>query len=201
MASITSSNSNTVSSYNPKAICQIVGYTCLVGFAIDMLVLALPPDIRNVQWRIGMLQQIADRGIILLFGLALIIFGLSNRRWLKQFSRLSLLVGILFFLVCPLVIADAVKLQQQAVNAITTQASQFRTQIDNARANPSAAGENVTPEALERASQQLTEQTDTLTKNARTTGIKAGVAIVGNLVVVGLGLVSLGRYAMRSRNR
>jgi hypothetical protein len=201
MASVTSSNPNSVSSYSPKSLCQIVGYACLAGFIIDMLVLMLPPSLGNPQWRVGIIQQVADRSIILLFGTALLIFGLSGRALLKQFSRLCLLVGAIFLLLCPLVIADTAKLQAQAISGITTQASQIQAQIDKAKADPSALGKNVTAEQLQAYAQSIPTKTNEATQNARTTSIKAGVAIVGNLLVVGVGLISLGRYGMRSRLR
>jgi hypothetical protein len=202
MASVTSSNNpNVVSSYSPKSICLIVGYACIAGFLIDMLVLALPPSPTDSQWRVGFVQQVADRSIILLFGAALIIFGLSARNLLKQFSRICLLIGALLFLACPLVIADTVKIQQQAVNGITAKASEIKSQIDQAKANPSALPQNVNLDQLDAYAKTIPEQTDTMVQNARTTSIKAGVAIVGNLVVVGLGMIGLGRYGMQSRAR
>lgn len=201
MASVTSSNPNSVSSYSPKSICQIVGYACLAGFAIDMLVQILPPHPGDTQWRVGIIQQVADRSIILLFGTALLIFGLSGRALLKQFSRLCLLIGAIFFLLCPLVIADTAKLQTQAISGITAQASQAQAQIDKAKANPSALREGITMEQLQAISQSIPSKTNEATQNARTASIKAGVAIVGNLLVVGVGMVSLGRYGMRSRLR
>lgn len=198
MASISSPTPN--ASYGAKGICQIVGLVCLAGFIIDMLVLALPPQLGNVEWRIGLIQQMSDRSIILLLGSALLIFGnLDNRRWLKQFSTFCLVVGVAFLLSCLLVIADGLKLQQQAVSNISNQASQLQTQIQNAQSNPSAAGENITAADLQRASQLLNTQADTLKQNAKRTVLKTGAASVSNLIIVGLGLVSLGRYGMRLR--
>jgi predicted PurR-regulated permease PerM len=203
MASFSSSMSNpTNNTYGAKGICQIVGLVCLTGFVIDMLVLALPPQLGNVQWRLGLAQQMSDRSIILLLGSALLIFGnFDNRRWLKRFSTGCLAVGLAFFLACIVVIADGVTLQQQAVSNISTQASQLQTQIQGAQSDPSAAGENITREDLARASQLLTTQANTLKQNAKQTVFKTGVSSIGNLIVVGLGLVSLGRYGMRSRGR
>lgn len=202
MASISSPTSNASGSYGAKGICQIVGFVCLAGFIVDMLVLGLPPQVGNVQWRIGVVQQMSDRSIILLLGSALLIFGnLDNRRWLKRFSTFCLAVGVIFFLTSLLVIADGLKFQQQAVSNISTQASQLQTQIQNAQTNPSATGENITAEDINRASQLLNRQADTLKQNAKQTALKTGVASLGNLILVGLGLVSLGRYGMRLRVR
>jgi hypothetical protein len=201
MASISPSASNSAgSSYGAKGICQIVGFVCLAGFMVDILVLALPPQLGNIQWRVGLIQQVSDRSIILLLGAALLIFGnIDNRRWLKQFSTFCLMIGVIFFLSCLLVIADSVKLQQQAMTNISTQASQIQTQIQNAQTNPKAAGENITAQDLQRASQLLNTQADSLRQNAKQTVLKSSVASIGNLIIVGLGLVSLGRYGMNLR--
>lgn len=200
MASITSSSSpGTTGFLSPRVICQIVGYTCLLGFLVDMLVLVFPPSVMNPQWRVGMLQQVGDRSIVLLFGIALVIAGLNSRRWLKQLSRLSLAIGILYFLFSPLVVADTIRLQQQAVNAITAQATQVQSQINTAKTDPKQLGENVTLADLERASSEVAARVEEAEQSAVTASVKTGVKVVGNLVVLGLGFAGLGRYAMSVR--
>jgi hypothetical protein len=89
-------------------------------------------------------------------------------------------------------------LQQQAISSISNQASQIQTRIQDAQSKPTTDAK-VTPEQLQQASQQLNLQANTLKQTAKTTFLKTGVASVGNLAVVGLGLVSLGRYGMRLR--
>ncbi len=126
---------------------------------------------------------------------------LENRRWLKRFSTFCLITGVMFFLSCLLVIADGLKLQQQTLGNISDQASQLQTQIQNARSNPSTVGENVTVEDLKRASQSLNTQANSLKQDAKRTVLKTGISTIGNLAIVGLGLVSLGRYGMRLRLR
>lgn len=198
MASVSSPTPN--ASYGAKAICQIVGLVCLLGFLMGMLILALPPQLGNVEWRISIIQQMSDRSIVLFIGAALLIFGnIENRRWLKRISTLCLITGVIFFLSCLLVIADGLKLQQQAITNISNQASQLQTQIQNAQDNPSAVGENVTSEDLREASRLLANQTSSLKQNAKATVLKTGAASIANLIVVGLGLVSLGRYGINLR--
>lgn len=186
--------------YSARGICQIVGLTCLAGFALDMLILGLPPSLGNPQWRVSFIQQMSDRSIVLLIGAALTIFGnLDSRRWLKRASMFCLVAGIAFLLSCILVIADGLSLRQQAVNTISTQESQIQTRIRDAQSNPKAVGENVSVEDLKRLSQQLTDQANTLKQSAQTSVIKTGAASVSNLVVIGLGLIGLGRYGMSLR--
>ena len=199
MATVPSSTPNFVTTAAAKTICQTVGLVCLTGFIIDILALALPPNPLALEWRINFLQQLGDRSIILLFGAALIMFGLvDTRRWLKQFSLVCLMVGILFHLSCVLVIRDGLVLQRQTVETISTQASQLQTQIQQSQ-NSAELSENVTPEQLRQFSEQVSNQAESLKQSTRTGITKAGLASVGNLVVVGLGLVSLGRYGMRLR--
>jgi len=201
MASLTSSSSSpsTPGFLSARTICQIVGFTCLLGFIVDVLVLTLPPSLGNPQWRVGVLQQIGDRSIVLLFGMALTLAGINSRRWLKQLSRISLALGVLYFLLSPLVVADTIKLQQQAVNEITVQATQYQSQISTLKADPTRLGANVTVADLERASAEVKTKVTEAEQNAVTTSVKTGVSVVSNLVVIGLGLLGLGRYAMSAR--
>lgn len=190
----------TSSPYGAKGICQIVGLVCIAGFFADMLILGLPPQPGNLEWRISILQQFADRSIILLFGTALILFGnLNKRRALKQFSRFCLLGGVVFFLLCLLTIADSITLQQKTLTTISTQESQLQTQIRNVKENSSSAGKNITAEDLKKASQLLANQANSLKQNAKTSVLKTGATSVSNLIIVGLGLIGLGRYGMSLR--
>jgi predicted PurR-regulated permease PerM len=187
-------------SYGAKGICYIVGLVCIVGFFADMLILGLPPQPGNLQWRVSILQQFGDRSIILLFGTALILFGnIGQRRSLKRLSRFCLLGGVIFLLLCLLAIADSMALQQRTLTTISTQESQLQTQIRNAQENPDAIGDNITAEDLQQASQLLANQANSLKQNAKTSTIKTGAANVSNLIIVGLGLIGLGRYGMSLR--
>jgi predicted PurR-regulated permease PerM len=198
MASISSPTPNSVAPSGARAVFQIVGIACLAGFVIDMLVLALPPNVGNPTWRVGLLQQMADRSIVLLLGTAFTIFSLESRRWLRRISMLSLIVGVLFVLASLLVIRDSMTLQQQAVSNISTQASQAQTQIQNAQTNP-PPNLKATPEQLQQLSKQINTQADSLKQTAKTTVLKTSVSSIGNLIVIGLGLIGLGRYGMRVR--
>jgi hypothetical protein len=203
MASISTPKSNNPAiAYSAAGIAKIVGLACLAGFSIDMAVLILPPELGSVEWRSGIMQQFADRSIILLIGAALTLFGsLDSRRWLKNLSLLSLLTGVLFFFMSLLVVADSISLQRKAISTIGTQSAQVQSRIEQAQANPSALGANVTPENLAQAEIQLKAQTTALTSNAKKSVLKLGVSSVSNLVIVGLGLISLGRYGARLRGR
>ena len=195
----TTSLPNSAPSFNPKPLCRIVGIACLAGFVVDLLILALPPALGNPEWRVGFLQQMSDRSIILLFGTALTLYGnLESRPWRKQLGMASLVLGVVFLLSCVLTIADSLALNGMAAKNIANQAAQVQTQIQNAKNNPTAAP-NVTPEQLQQATQLVNTKAVTLKQTAKTSILKSAIAIVGNLVVIGLALISLGRYGMRPR--
>ncbi|MBD2101114.1 HpsJ family protein [Leptolyngbya sp. FACHB-261] len=190
----TTSVPNSGSSSGAKILCRIVGFTCLAGFVIDMLALGFPPDFGNLEWRIGFLQQLGDRSIILLFGTALTIYG--SRNLIKQLTLICLILGIVFHLSCILLIRDSLTLQQQTDKNITAQAAQLQTQIQSTQANPQAA-RNLTPEQLQQASNIVASRAETLRQGAKTGILKTGISSIGNLIAVGFGLISLGRCGAR----
>ncbi|PSB35728.1 HpsJ family protein [Stenomitos frigidus] len=195
----TSLSNSPASSYSGKALCRIVGIACVAGFIVDMLILALPPALGSAEWRVGFLQQVGDRSIVLLFGSALLLYGsLETRQLRKQLAMVSLVLGVVFLLSCVVVVRDSFTLHGIAVKNINTQASQLQSQIDKAKVDPTAAGK-ITPEQLQQASKSVDDKVVSLKQGAQTGVFKTGSSVVGNLVVVGLALISLGRYGMRSR--
>ena len=126
--------------YSAKNIAKIVGLVCAVGFFFDMLILILPPQLGSVTWRIGMEQEFANRSVIFLFGMGLLIasgVGIAKGKGrLLITSRISLVAGVAFFLISLLAIADAIQLQNQALGNIDTRENQIQEQIRNAEENP-----------------------------------------------------------------
>ncbi|MBW4470376.1 MAG: HpsJ family protein [Stenomitos rutilans HA7619-LM2] len=182
---------------NAKPLCRVVGLACVAGFVVDLLILALPPTLNSAEWRVGFLQQMSDRSIVLLFGAALLIYSnLDYRTWRKQLAMLCLVLGIVFQLSCILVIRDSLSLNDSATKNINIQASQVQSQIETAKNDPKAAP-NLTSEQLDKASQLVTTRAGSLKNTAKTSILKTAGAIVGNFVVVGLALIGLGRYGMR----
>lgn len=193
-----SSTSNSSSTYTARAICQIVGFVCLAGFLVDLVVLTFPPDLFNVEWRLGFIQQVADRSIILLFGTALMMLGsLGSRRGVRQFARTCLVIGIVFHLLCILVIRDSLTLQKMAIATIENRASELQSQIESAQAAPDPES-GLTLEQLQQAAALIDDQAQSYKEDTKTGVFKTGVSSVGNLVVTGIGLISLGRYGLRS---
>jgi hypothetical protein len=184
-------------SYTPKGLCQIVGLVCLAGFGIDMLIAAFPPALGALEWRVGFLQQLGDRSIILLFGLALTLYSYLDDRLVRKYLVMGCLgLGVVYILLSVLAIRDGVSLNSQADLQISAKASQIKSQLDNVQANPKPSLK-VTPEQIEQAGKLLQQQTTTLKDNATKGVLKTSASSVGNLIVIGLGLLGLGQYGAR----
>lgn len=194
----TVSPSNITTAYSSKGLCRIVGVACVAGFIFDVLALVFPPAIGNIEWRIALFQQISDRSIILLFGLALLMYGsLETRRLRKRLAIGCLVLGVLFNLSCVLVIRDGLAFQDRAVNTISAQASTLQNQIQAVQPGSKRGEVKVTLEDIQKASQALTQQANALKQNAKTGIIKTSLSSIGNLVIVGVALIGLGQYGSR----
>ena len=199
---LSSKVSQTNAGHNPqtpaaKSICLIVGFTCLLGFLVDMLVLTTPPDVFALEWRINVMQQVGDRSIVLLLGVGMLMFSIFEQRSLKRsLGYVCLAVGVAFILSCGVVIRDNLVFQKQALQNISNQEQQIQAQIEQVQQGGSLP-EQVTLEQLQQASQQLTRQATTLKQNARQGITKSSVASLGNLIAVGLGMMGLGRLGIK----
>ncbi|GAP97357.1 HpsJ-like protein, cyanoexosortase C-associated [Leptolyngbya sp. NIES-2104] len=184
-----------VESSRAKRLCRIVGSACLIAFLVDFLVVVFPVNLGEASWRLGTLQQIGDRSIVVLFGLALLIYGVERRKVLRSIALMCFAIGIAFLLFCPVVAQDSLSLQRQAFDRIGSQASQISSRLQAIQENPNAAAK-VTPEQLEQASQQLNTRTTTAKQAANNSIFKSGFLSVGNFAVIGVTLLMLGRYGL-----
>ncbi len=184
-----------VESSRAKKLCRIVGFACLIAFFVDFLVIVFPLNVAEASWRLGTLQQIGDRSIVVLFGLALLIYGVERRKVLRSLSLFCFAIGVAFLLSCPVVAQDSLTLQRQALDRIGAQASQLSSRIQAIQEDPNATAK-VSPERLEQATQQLNTRTETAKQTANNSIFKSGFLSVGNLAVVGVSLLILGRYGL-----
>lgn len=191
--------SNTAHTYQPgQSLCLIVGFACLFGFITNVVVLALPPALFNVQWRIGLLQQVGDRSIVLLFSAALMMYGvLANRSLRKQLALVCLAVGVMFVLSGTVMVRDSLKLKDMTLMNISSQEDQVRGQIRSVRDNSENLDPELTPEVLEQATQELNRRVESARQTTQTSLMKVGVASVGNLIMTGLSLIAIGRFGIR----
>jgi Na+(H+)/acetate symporter ActP len=189
---------NTSNASIASVLCLIVGLACLAGFMVDTFILLVPPSPRSIQWRVAVVQQLADRSIILLFGMALVFYGtMASRSWRKLIPYVCLALGAIFLLSSLVVLRDSSKLHNQTIEQIETQAAQIKTQIDSATANPQLAPD-VTPEQIKQASDLLVTRESELKANTRQSILKTGVSTVGNLLVIGISFLGLGLFGNRA---
>ncbi|MBD2082861.1 HpsJ family protein [Leptolyngbya sp. FACHB-17] len=184
-----------IESSRAKKLCRIVGCTCLVAFALDFLVIVFPVNVAEAGWRLGTLQQISNRSIVILFGLSLLIYGAERRKLLRSISLFCFAIGISFLLFCAVVAQDSLSLQRQALDRISAQSSQISSRIEAIQSDPNAAGK-ISPQQIEQATQQLTTRTETAKQTANNSIFKTGFLSVGNFAVIGISLLVLGRYGL-----
>lgn len=151
-------------SANPTIISlalKAVGTVLLVSSMLDYLVMLVPPQFGNAEWRFQFTTQFIDRGIIPLIGTSLIMLGLwiggvgdrqrADGGVLKPITLGVMgVLGFLYLLMAPLHIIDAGKASASATRQLNNQTSQVEQQLEfrleQERAQISGAIEN--PEAL-----------------------------------------------------
>jgi hypothetical protein len=193
-------NSLSSPSLSGQAIARIVGFTCIFGFIVDMTALAFPLG-SGTAWRVGLLQQMGDRSIVLLIGVALLIYSAwENQSLRKTLGFVALGLGALFLLICMFVVRESFSLHSQAVSNIGDQVTQLQTQVEAGRSNPEVAA-NATEDDFANALRAIDTQAETLKQNAKTTITRSGIASTSNFAVVGVGLISLGRLSRGASGR
>jgi hypothetical protein len=185
---------------NGRSVFRMVGVACLAGFMLDIVVRVFPLQLGDLGWRVGLMQQVSDRSIILLLGLAFLTVGSLDRRQLrKQLAMVCLGLGLAFMLGSVIAIKDSVSLQKQTNSNITNQSTQLQERIQQAKNSPANGNAKITPEQIEQALQQVTQKADALQKSSQTQILKTGLASVGNLFIVGIALIGIGRYSLRAK--
>lgn len=137
---------------NPIAISlalKVVGAVLLTASLLDYVVLFLPPQLKDAQWRFQFTTQLIDRGIVPLIGISLIMLGLwmaaalgepsepgrANRPasadLLKPITMaIAGFLGFLFLMMSPLHIVDAGKASAAATRQVNNQTSQVEQQLE-----------------------------------------------------------------------
>jgi hypothetical protein len=186
--------------FGTQNVFSIIGWAALAGFAIDMLVVALPPS-GALEWRITVLEQLANRAVVLMLGTGFVISSLESRRWLKTISQAAMLTGVALLLSCMLVIYNSITFQNIALTNINSQATQLQDRIQSAQKNP-PKDLNISMDELQKAAKQVDAEAANLKQGAQTRVMKAGITSAGNLLIAGIGMVSLGRFGLfLRRNR
>lgn len=178
-----------------QAIARIVGLICVVGFIVDVLGLILPPG-SGAGWRFGLLQQMSDRSIVLLFGIALLIYGCwESQLRRKPLSYAALGLGVAYLLTCVLVVSDGLKVQSQATTQISQRVEQLQTRVEQSRNDPKITAK-ANPDDFDNALKSIEAQAYAATENTKTSVTKTIIVVASNFLIVGLGLLSLGRLGI-----
>lgn len=178
-----------------QAIARIVGLICVIGFIADILGLILPPG-SGATWRFGLLQQVGDRSIVFLFGIALLLYGCwESQLRRKPLSYAALGLGVAYLLTCILVVSDGLKVQNQAAANIDQRVEQLQSRVEQGRNNPEITA-RTNPEDFDNALKSIEVQASLAAENAKSSVTKSSIVIATNFLIVGLGLLSLGRFGI-----
>lgn len=122
-------------SHSTHLLFHVIGYGLLLFFFFDIVDLFFPPRFMNPIWEFQTIGALIERVPLPLIGLVLVFYGEKNYRskWenviLKLLSQVSILVGVLFLLVIPLCISDAIRINNLNNEGIDTQITQQLSQI------------------------------------------------------------------------
>lgn len=116
-----------------------IGYGLLVLALMDVIALLFPPQIMNPAWEFQTIGGLVERVAVPLIGFLLVFYGeqIGRENWefplVKLLSWLTLLIGVLFFLLIPLGVVNTIRLDKQAQSQISSQVQQNITQIQEVK--------------------------------------------------------------------
>lgn len=114
---------------------HMIGYGLLLFVFLDIIDVIIPPQLMNPIWEFQTLGQVVERVPLPLLGLVLVFYGedIYRSKWekvvLKFLSHASILVGILFLLLIPLCISDAIRINNLNNERINQQFEQQISQM------------------------------------------------------------------------
>lgn len=117
-------------------ILRVLGYGLLLLTFFDILEMFIPPNFMNPAWEFKTIGALVERVPVPLIGLALVFFGERYSRKkleipiLKVLSWLTLVFGILFFLLIPLGLTNTIRLNTQSTAQIETVSTQQASQAE-----------------------------------------------------------------------
>jgi hypothetical protein len=127
------------SEWRSATLFRWVGYGLLILAFFDVVDILFPPQLMNPAWEFQAVGSLVERVPVPLIGLILVFFdgAVSRGRWekwvLKLLSWAAVIVGILFLLLIPILIGDAVRLNNQNNVQVGAQVSQQSVQIQQLR--------------------------------------------------------------------
>jgi hypothetical protein len=115
----------------------VVGYVILGLIFCDYLNLLIPPQLFNPNWEIETIGRIIETSWILLLGFMLVFFRTQERairqkeiRLLSFLSWITLMVAICCFLAAPLLISDALRINQTNKAQLNAQLTNQNKQVE-----------------------------------------------------------------------
>lgn len=160
-------------------IIRWIGYGLLILALFDVIEMFIPARLMNPNWEFQTIGALVERVAVPLIGFAFIFLAGLNERGnkegiiLKILSWLTLLLGIIYFIIVPLGVINTVRIYKQQQEQITVRLQQQKSVIEQvkktldspinetqmqqilARLNGGRAPEIKSPEELQQAKQQL----------------------------------------------
>ncbi len=125
----------------PRTLSRLVGYSLLLLVALDIIDIFIPFKFADANWEFQVIGNLVERVPVPAIGLLLVLYGEKRSKLIKLMSTLSVIVGILFFLLIPLGISSTLLINKQNDAQINTQANQqlanlqrFKKQLNNPKA-------------------------------------------------------------------
>jgi arsenate reductase-like glutaredoxin family protein len=121
---------NEVIAQKSSLIINLVGYTILGLIFLDYIELFIPPKFFNPVWEFETIGKMVETAWAPLLGFVLIFYRRNNEiikigqlKILLLFSRLALVLGVIYLITVPLLISDSLRIQQ-------SDRTQFNRQIE-----------------------------------------------------------------------
>jgi len=126
----------TKTNWSSISILHLIGY-CLLGLTLfDVIEVLVPPRFLNPEWEFQTIGALVERVAVPLLGLGLVFFGEEDSRsiWeglvLKFLSWVSLVTGVVFLLLAPLLFVDMSRLNEQINYQVNVQGPPQLQQIE-----------------------------------------------------------------------
>ena len=160
-------------------IIRWIGYGLLILALFDVIEMFIPARFMNPNWEFQTIGALVERVAVPLIGFAFVFLAGLNERGnkegiiLKFLSWLTLLLGIIYFIIVPLGVINTVRIYKQQQEQITVRLQQQKSVIEQvkktldspisetqmqqilARLNGGRAPEIKNPQELEQAKQQV----------------------------------------------
>ncbi|WOD37911.1 hypothetical protein [Nodosilinea sp. E11] len=178
----------------------IASLICIVGFSLDMLSISLGLALDSIEWRMGFVQQLGERCIILLFGAALLCHSLQTTpARLKQIGWLCCVLGLWISLSSLFYLQDSFRFKSLALENLVNQQQNLTQEIQQFSPQPTEAlGAIMDPVRKEQAVKLLEERTQELSAIAKIRIRKTVARTFFSLLLTGMGLGALGQVSARS---